>query len=155
MAILTTMKGLPLSYNRDMQEDKSNLFSSIDDVWRSLALLTSMVPLIKFNKNRLSEIAGQAFSYATDIADYLVKKGCPFREAHHIVGSLVYECDTRNIDVMEMPIYDLKRFSELFEDDIYEAIKIENCINAKNIIGGTAKKQVEEQIYHWKVQLGM
>ncbi|MBU0650730.1 argininosuccinate lyase, partial [bacterium] len=153
MSVLTMMKGLPLAYNRDMQEDKKVLFDVIDISVVCLKLIAKLLPNIKVNKERCLECASKGYSYATDIADYLVKKGCAFREAHNIVGKIVAHCVHNNFEVSDMTLKELKDYSSLFEQDIYEAIKIENCIESKDVIGGTATEQVKKQIAKWKKRL--
>ena len=150
MSILSVMKGLPLAYNRDMQEDKRGMFFAIIEIRSCLHLLHGLIPGIKIKKQNCQQAAKKGFTYATDMSDYLVKKGCSFRETHHIVGKIIAHCVEKNKDVMDLSLLELKKYSSLFEKDIFNAIKIENCVKAKNIIGGTAPGQVKKQIARWK-----
>lgn len=135
MGILTTMKGLPLAYNKDMQEDKELTFDAIDTVKGCISLFKGMIDTMKFNNKRMEESAKQGFTNATDAADYLVKKGVPFREAHGIVGQLVLYCIDKGIALDDMSIEEYKKISPVFEDDIYEAISLETCVNKRLTLG--------------------
>jgi argininosuccinate lyase len=150
MAVLTTMKGLSLSYNRDMQEDKKELIIATNEIMISLRLLGELVPLVGINEDRCLEHANKGFMYATDMAEYLVKKNTPFREAHNIIGKIISYCVKEDKDVSKIKLSELKKYSDLFEKDIYEAITLKNCIESKDIIGGTATSQVTKQIEKWK-----
>ena len=150
MSVFTTMKGLPLSYNRDMQEDKKGLFLALDDITYAIEICIELLPLVNVNKDACLSAANKGFAYATDIADYLVNKGCVFRAAHEIVGKLIGFCIKQGKNVSDLDIKKLREFSGLFNNDIYEAIKIENCIKSKDVFGGTAPAQVLKQIEHWK-----
>jgi argininosuccinate lyase len=146
MAILTTLKGLPLTYNRDLQEDKEPLFDAIDTVKLSLMVNIKIVLEMKPNKERMREQATKGFSLATDIADYLAKKGIPFREAHRIVGEIVAYCIDNNKTLENLTVEELRNFSDKFEEDILSLITVEGSINSRNVIGGTAKEQVKNQL---------
>lgn len=135
MSILTTMKGLPLAYNKDMQEDKELTFDAIDTVKGCLALFTGMLATIKFNKNAMEASAKGGFTNATDAADYLVNHGVPFRDAHGIVGRLVLYCLDKNISLDEMSLDEYKAISPVFEEDIYDAISLAACVDKRNTIG--------------------
>jgi argininosuccinate lyase len=146
MAILTTLKGLPLTYNRDLQEDKEPLFDAIDTVKLSLMVNIKIVLEMKPDRERMREQATKGFSLATDIADYLAKKGIPFREAHRIVGEIVAYCIDNNKTLENLTVEELRNFSDKFEEDILSLITVEGSINSRNVIGGTAKEQVKNQL---------
>ncbi|HHT96782.1 MAG TPA: argininosuccinate lyase [Clostridiales bacterium] len=135
MALLTTMKSLPLAYNKDMQEDKELTFDAIDTVKLSLILFTDMIKTTKFNTDVLKKSAASGFTNATDVADYLVVKGIPFRDAHGIVGSLVLYCIDKNIHLDDLSLEEFKDFSDVIEDDIYLAISLDTCVNKRKTIG--------------------
>jgi argininosuccinate lyase len=139
--ILTNLKGQPLAYNRDLQEDKAAVFGAAAVVIPTLEIFTAMVPALHFNLDRMRAAAGANFSLATDVADYLVKKGMPFREAHGVVGGLVRECEQRRCELSELPMDVYKHASELFEPDILE-LNVDSALAARDIPGGTAPKQV-------------
>ena len=134
-SMLTTMKGIPLAYNKDMQEDKELTFDAYDTVKGCLALFTGMLKTITFNKDRMKNSATRGFTNATDAADYLVNHGVPFRDAHGIVGRLVLYCIDKGISLDEMTLDEYKAISPVFEEDIYEAISIKTCIEKRNTIG--------------------
>jgi len=144
--LLTMLKGLPLAYNKDMQEDKEAIFDCADTVSRCLAIFTAMLPSLKYNKENLYKAAAEGYTNATDCADYLVKKGLPFREAHHAVGSLVKKAMKKKKPLDKLPLTDFKSASQLFEADILEVLKIENVIQARSLAGGCAKGVVKERI---------
>ena len=146
MALLTVMKALPLAYNKDMQEDKEPLFDTIDTVKGSLKIFADMVKEMRVNGASMSRAAGQGFSTATDVADYLVRKGQPFRDAHEAVGKAVAYCVENEMDITELSLAEWQLFSPHFTDDIFAAITVEASINARNVIGGTARNRVEEEI---------
>ena len=134
-SILTTMKGIPLAYNKDMQEDKELTFDAIDTVKGCLALFNGMLSTMHFKKDRMENSAKNGFTNATDAADYLVGKGVPFRDAHGIVGRLVLYCIDRGISLDDMKLEEYKAISPVFEDDIYDAISMKNCVERRNTIG--------------------
>ncbi|SCP95158.1 argininosuccinate lyase [Anaerobium acetethylicum] len=146
MSILTTMKGLPLAYNKDMQEDKELTFDAIDTVKGCLALFTGMAATMKFNKTTMEASAKNGFTNATDAADYLVNKGVPFRDAHGIVGQLVLFCIGRNIALDDMSLEEYKAISPVFENDIYEAISLKTCVEKRMTIGAPGKEAMEKVI---------
>ncbi|MDO4620205.1 MAG: argininosuccinate lyase [Lachnospiraceae bacterium] len=131
LALLTTMKGLPLAYNKDMQEDKEQTFDAIDTVQDSLRLMTGMLAASSFNADRMERSAQQGFSNATDAADYLVRKGIPFRDAHGIIGRLVLLCIERGISMDELPLEDYRAECDAFDKDIYEAISLKTCVERR------------------------
>jgi len=148
VAILTVMKSLPLAYNKDMQEDKEALFDSIDTVVKCVDIFTNMIKTTSFNKEKMYEQASKGFTNATDAADYLVKKGLPFRSAHEIVGKLVLYCIKEDRSLLDLSIDEYKEFSPIFEEDIFNAISLQTCVNKRNIPGGPApscmKTAIEE-----------
>jgi argininosuccinate lyase len=135
MSLLTIMKGLPLAYNKDMQEDKEFTFDAIDTVKGCLALFNGMIETMKFNKENMANSAKNGFTNATDAADYLVNKGVPFRDAHGIVGQLVLYCIEKGIALEEMSLSEFQQISPVFAQDIYEAISLTTCVNKRNTIG--------------------
>ena len=146
ISLLTTMKGLPLAYNKDMQEDKELTFDAIDTVKGCIALFTGMIATMKFRADVMENSAKNGFTNATDAADYLVNKGVPFRDAHGIVGRLVLYCIDKNISLDEMSLEEYKAISPVFEDDIYEAISIRTCIEKRQTIGAPSEKAMREVI---------
>ncbi len=146
MGLLTTMKGLPLAYNKDMQEDKEPIFDAVDTVKLCLPVFCDMISSMKVNKNVMLRGAKGGFTNATDAADYLVKKGLPFREAHAVVGQMVFYAIERNMSLDELSMEEFKKFSEIIEKDIYDAISMQTCVNDRKIIGGPAKATVESAI---------
>ena len=143
VSILTTMKGLPLAYNKDMQEDKELTFDAIDTVKGCLALFTGMISTMRFRKDRMEASAKNGFTNATDAADYLVGKGVPFRDAHGIVGRLVLYCLEKDIALDDMTLEEYKAISPVFEDDIYEAISMKNCVEKRNTIGAPGAEAMQ------------
>ena len=134
-SMLTTMKGIPLAYNKDMQEDKELTFDAIDTVKGCIALFTGMVSTMSFRKDVMEKSAKNGFTNATDAADYLVNHGVPFRDAHGIVGRLVLYCLDKKISLDEMSLEEYKAISPVFEEDIYEAISIKTCVEKRMTIG--------------------
>ena len=135
MSMLTTMKGLPLAYNKDMQEDKELTFDAIDTTKGCIKLFTGMIQTMKINKPAMAKSARNGFTNATDAADYLVKHGVPFRDAHGIIGQLVLYGIENNKALDDMTLEEYKAISPVFEEDIYEAISLETCVNTRNTIG--------------------
>ena len=146
VSLLTVMKGLPLSYNRDMQEDKFPVFDTVDTIKSCLTVLNEMLPGIAFNKERMKTTAGEAFSTATDIAEYLVKKGLPFRKAHEITGRIVLYCITEKKGLEELSLKEIKAFSPLFAADVFSCLKAEESIKNKKSSGSTSVDEVRKQI---------
>lgn len=146
MSILTTMKGIPLAYNKDMQEDKELTFDAIDTVKGCISLFTGMIASMKFHKEKMESSAKGGFTNATDAADYLVKHGVPFRDAHGIVGQLVLFCIEKNIALDDMTLEEYKAISPVFEEDIYEAISLKTCVEKRNTIGGPGKEAMKHVI---------
>lgn len=145
-AILTLLKGLPMTYNRDLQEDKEPLFDAVDTVKDCLSIFTEMLVHTKFNADRMYQAAGGGFSTATDVAEYLVEKGVPFRQAHEIVGSIVADLVKRKKVFADLEIRDYQKFYAGFKADIVSRIKLENSVNARKHRGGTAASAVKERI---------
>ena len=146
MYLLTTMKGIPLAYNKDMQEDKELVFDAIDTTKGCLALFTGMLRTMKFNAERMEESAKHGFTNATDAADYLVNHGVPFRDAHGIVGQLVLYCIEKKIALDDMTLEEFKSISPVFEEDIYDAISMKTCVEMRNTIGAPGKAAMEKVI---------
>jgi argininosuccinate lyase len=152
--ILTVMKGQPLAYNKDNQEDKEPLFDAISTVRSSLRIFVEMFPLIKTNQSVMLDSALKGYSTATDLADYLVKKGLPFRDAHEVVGKTVAFAISSGQDISELSLSDLQTFSKLIEEDIFDSISLEGSLSARNHIGGTSKAQIIKAIKIAKNSLG-
>jgi len=146
MALLTTMKSLPLAYNKDMQEDKEPVFDAIDTVKMCLPVFTDMIRTLKINKAKMYQGAKGGFTNATDLADYLTKKGIAFRDSHEIVGKIVFSCIQRGIGLEDMTLEEYKTLSPLIEEDVFKAISLEECVNKRNIIGGPAEETVKKAI---------
>ncbi|MDF2473252.1 MAG: argininosuccinate lyase [Anaerocolumna sp.] len=146
MSLLTTMKGLPLAYNKDMQEDKELSFDAMDTVKSSIVLFTGMLSTMKFNHKAMAASAKNGFTNATDAADYLVNHGVPFRDAHGIVGQLVLYCIDKGISLDDMTLDEYKAISPVFEADIYEAISLETCVSKRNTIGAPGKEAMAQVI---------
>ena len=144
MSILTTMKGIPLAYNKDMQEDKELTFDAIDTVKGCIALFTGMISTMKLNKPVMEKSAMNGFTNATDAADYLVNHGVPFRDAHGIVGQLVLYCIEHDKSLLDMSIDEYKAISPVFEDDIYEAISLKTCVSKRNTIGAPGEEAMKQ-----------
>ncbi|TAL17350.1 argininosuccinate lyase [bacterium] len=144
-ALLTTMKSLPLAYNKDMQEDKEPVFDSLDTVKGSLAITIEMVRSLAINPGRAGEALKAGFVNATDLADYLAKKGMPFREAHEVAGKAVSHCEERSIGLEELTLDRLREFSPLIEEDIYDALSIERSVSARKAAGGPAPENVRAE----------
>ncbi len=146
MSLLTTMKGIPLAYNKDMQEDKELAFDAMDTAKGCIALFNGMLATMKFNKEVMEKSSKNGFTNATDAADYLVNHGVPFRDAHGIVGQIVLYCIDKNIAIDDMSLEELKAISPVFEEDIYDAISMETCVNKRLTIGAPGKEAMEKVI---------
>lgn len=153
MSLLTTMKGIPLAYNKDMQEDKELVFDAIDTVKGCVLLFTGMLRTMQFRKEKMAESAKNGFTNATDAADYLVNKGVPFRDAHGIVGQLVLHCIDRGIALDDMTLEEYKEISPVFEEDIYEAISMETCVNKRVTAGAPGRDAMEQAVRAYKKYL--
>ena len=146
VSMLTTMKGIPLAYNKDMQEDKELTFDAIDTVKGCLALFTGMIDTMKFNKDNMAASAKNGFTNATDAADYLVNHGVPFRDAHGIIGQLVLLCIDKGISLDELPLEEYQKVSPVFQDDIYEAIAMKTCVEKRNTVGAPGEAAMNQVI---------
>ena len=151
-AALTMMKGLPLAYNRDLQEDKQPLFSSVDVVTSSLQVMGEVLATLHFQTERMRHAAEEGFSLATDIADYLVKRGIPFREAHGIVGEVVQFALERGISLADLDLDQYRGFSEVFDKEVLE-ITVESALKARSETGGTAPEAVSRELMKAKKRL--
>ena len=145
-SILTTMKGNPLAYNKDMQEDKELTFDAIDTVKGCISLFNGMMNTMTFNKPQMEKSAKHGFTNATDAADYLVNKGVPFRDAHGIIGQLVLYAISQNKDLDELSLEELKNISDVFEEDVYQAIDVNTCVNKRNTIGACGQEMMKKVI---------
>jgi argininosuccinate lyase len=145
-SLLTTMKGIPLAYNKDMQEDKEFTFDAIDTAKGCIALFNGMISTMTVNKNKMENSAKNGFTNATDAADYLVKHGVPFRDAHGIVGQLVLLCIEKDISLDQLSLSEYKKISPVFEDDIYQAISMEECVQKRNTIGAPGQEAMNRVI---------
>jgi argininosuccinate lyase len=154
MALLTMLKGLPLAYNKDMQEDKEALFDVVDTVKKCLRVFTPMVASLKVRPENMARAARGGFTNATDLADYLVKKGVPFREAHEQVGRLVYYCLSEGKSLEELSLEEFKQFAPVVEEDVYRAIDIGQCVAARRVLGGPAPESVRQAISRARERLG-
>lgn len=146
MSLLTTMKGIPLAYNKDMQEDKELSFDAFDTAKGCLALFTGMLDTIKFNNDIMRKSANNGFTNATDAADYLVNHGIPFRDAHEIIGQIVLYCIDKGIAIDDMSLDELKKFSDVFEEDVYDAISMETCVNKRLTVGAPGQEAMKKVI---------
>ena len=146
MALLTTMKGLPLAYNKDMQEDKEMAFDAMDTVADCIALFTGMIKTMKFRKDRMAKSAMNGFTNATDAADYLVGKGVPFRDAHGIIGRLVLYCIEKDTSIDALSLEELRSISDKFDEDIYDAISLKTCVEKRLTIGAPGAEVMKQVI---------
>ena len=146
MSLLTTMKGIPLAYNKDMQEDKEMAFDAMDTVKNCLTLFTGMLRTMRFKKERMAESAMNGFTNATDAADYLVGKGVPFRDAHGIIGRLVLYCIEKNTSIDKLSLGELKEISDRFEEDIYDAVSLKTCVEKRLTIGAPGPEAMKAVI---------
>ena len=146
MALLTTMKGLPLAYNKDMQEDKEMAFDAMDTVADCITLFTGMIQTMKFRKDRMAKSAMNGFTNATDAADYLVGKGVPFRDAHGIIGRLVLYCIEKDTSIDALSLEELRSISDKFDEDIYDAISLKTCVEKRLTIGAPGEKMMKQVI---------
>lgn len=146
ISLLTTMKGLPLAYNKDMQEDKEVTFDAIDTIKMCLPIFKDMLLTLRVNKENMYNGAGGGFTNATDAADYLVKKGVHFRNAHEIIGKLVLYCVNNNKTLEELSLEEYRSISDVFSEDLYQEISLEACVNKRNVIGGPSRQMMEKVI---------
>lgn len=153
ISLLTTMKGLPLAYNKDMQEDKELTFDAIDTTKGCISLFTGMLSTITFKKNHMAKSAMNGFTNATDAADYLVNNGVAFRDSHSIIGQLVLYCIENNTSLSDLTLDEYKQFSPVFKEDIYDAISLETCVNKRNTMGGPGVEAMKEVIKSYQEYL--
>ena len=153
MSLLTTMKGIPLAYNKDMQEDKEIAFDAMDTTNGCIQLFDGMLETMEFNKDNMEASAKKGFTNATDAADYLVNHGVPFRDAHSIIGQVVLYCIDRGIAIDDMTLEELQTISPVFEEDIYEAISMDTCVNKRLTVGAPGKEAMEKSIESYKKYL--
>ena len=146
VSLLTIMKGLPLAYNKDMQEDKPPVFDASDTIKDSINIFTEMIATMTVNEGNMADAAKYGYMNATDCADYLVGKGIPFRECHEIIGKLVLHCIDKGCAIEDLSIEELKEFSDKFEDDLYDKISVRACIEAKKSAGSTSFESVAKQL---------
>ncbi|MFK7694734.1 argininosuccinate lyase [Paenibacillus sp. HJGM_3] len=146
VGMLTVLKSLPLAYNKDMQEDKEGMFDTVRTLQGALQLFAPMVATMKVNKDRMRQAVNQDFSNATDIADFLVNKGLPFRQAHEVIGKTVLYCIQNKKYLLDLTLEEFTQFSKLFDENIYKVLQPEHVVNARNVYGGTASNQVAEAI---------
>lgn len=146
VSMLTTMKGIPLAYNKDMQEDKEMTFDAIDTTKGCIQLFTGMIATMRFRKDVMAKSAMNGFTNATDAADYLVNHGVPFRDAHGIIGQIVLYCIDKNISIEEMSLEELKAISPVFEEDIYDAISLKTCVEKRMTLGAPGPEAMEQVI---------
>ena len=155
MSLLTTMKGIPLAYNKDMQEDKEVAFDAIDTTQNCIDLFTGMLETMKFKNERMAESAMNGFTNATDAADYLVLKGVPFRDAHGIIGKLVLYCIDKNTSIDALSLEELKNISDKFEEDIYDAVSLKTCVQKRLTVGAPGPDAMREVIKKHKEYLSL
>lgn len=155
VSLLMTVKGLPLTYNRDLQEDKEQIFDALDTVKASLSITAELLANSAFNTDRMKEATYGGFMTATDIADYLVTKNMPFRQAHGVVGRIVALCQQRGVELMELSLEELQQFSDQIEADVFDVLSVEGSVNSRTSAGGTAGVRVEEALVRAEQQLGI
>ena len=153
MGLLTTMKGLPLAYNKDMQEDKEGVFDAIDTVKDCIHLFTGMISTVTFRKDVMEKSAMMGFTNATDAADYLVKKGMPFRDAHGVIGTLVLRCIEKNCAIEDLSLDELKEICPVFDNDIYDAVSLKTCVNKRLTKGAPSEASMKDAIAHYEILL--
>jgi len=155
MSLITLVKGLPLTYNRDLQEDKEPVFDTVDTVTASVAIMAELLENLKFRTDNMAEATRTGFITATDLADYLVMKNVPFREAHGIVGGAVAYCLDKGCELYELSIEELKKFSEAIEEDVFAVLSVEGSVNSRVSTGGTGLSRVEEAVVNAEKQMGI
>ncbi|MBO2517287.1 MAG: argininosuccinate lyase [Clostridiales bacterium] len=153
MALLTTLKGLPLAYNKDMQEDKESIFDAVDTAKACVDIFTGVIATLKAIPENMKKAAGEGFINATDLADYLVRKGLPFRSAYKISGQIVKQCMQEGLVLENLPLEKYREHSELFDTDVYDAVDLQNCVNRRLSAGGPGLASVEEQLNWVRGQL--
>jgi len=155
VSLMMTLKGLPLTYNRDLQEDKEPLFDALDTVKSCLSITAELLGHTRFRAEHLEQATRGGFMTATDLADYLVRKNMPFREAHGVVGRVVALCQERGVELDELSLEELKQFSPLIEEDVFALLSVEGSVNSRTSTGGTARIRVEEALQRAEQQLGI
>ena len=155
MSLLMTVKGLPLTYNRDLQEDKEPVFDALDTVRSSLAITAELLDNLTFKAEQLAAATAGGFMTATDLADYLVRKNMPFRQAHGVVGQIVAHCQDRDMELVDLTLAELKTFSDVIDDDVHECLTVEGSVNSRVSAGGTATVRVEEALQSAEQKLGI
>jgi argininosuccinate lyase len=155
MALITLVKGLPLTYNRDLQEDKEPVFDAVDTVSASMAIMAEMLSNLDFNTERMEDATKTGFITATDLADYLVLHNVPFREAHGIVGKAVATCIERGCELTDLTLAEIKEFSDVIDKDVFEVLSVEGSVNSRISTGGTATQRVEEAVHAAEIQMGI
>ena len=156
--LLTVLKGLPLAYNKDLQEDKEGMFDTVDTIKTSLILFAGMIDTMQVRQENLAKAVREDFSNATDLADYLVRKALPFRQAHEVIGKTVLYCIEQGKYLADLTMEEYKGFSELFEEDLYHAIDVRTVVNARNSLGGTGTDSVKTQlanVQEWLTGMGV
>jgi argininosuccinate lyase len=146
MSLLTMMKGLPLAYNRDLQEDKEPLFDTIDTLRQSLIISAKLWEHVRVNKERMEEMAAAGYTLATDVAEYLVLKGVPFRLAHQTVGKIVRYCLEEGKELESLTLEDLRGFSKVIDEKIYTVLDLKHSVDSRNSVGGTSLQQVRQAV---------
>ena len=152
-SILTLLKGLPMTYNRDLQEDKEPLFDSVDTIALALEVFTEMIGGMDVNRAKTAAAAGDPLLLATDLADYLVKRGVPFRQAHEVIGKLVAHCGQTGCSFSELKLEDYRKFSDAFADDVFAALKLDTALAARQGIGAPSPANVKSRLEHWRQAL--
>jgi argininosuccinate lyase len=153
MGLLMLMKGQPLAYNKDNQEDKEPLFDTVDTLRDTLRIFVEMMSGVTVNAQAMEQAALKGYATATDLADYLVKKGMPFRDAHEIVAKAVKAAQSHSVDLSELPLAVLQQFSPQIDKDVYDALSLRGSLDARNVLGGTAPAQVRGQIARHRSRL--
>ncbi len=154
MALLTTMKGLPLTYNKDMQEDKEGLFDTVDTVEQCLVVISRLLEEVTFNRETMKRAADKGYLVATDLADYLVRKGTTFRQAHEAVGKMVLFALDQKKELKELALEEMKRFSGQIDKDVYDWLDPASCIRRRNLHGGTGPQVVKRSLQKAREELG-
>ena len=155
VALFTVMKGLPLAYSKDMQEDKEQVFDAADTLMLALAAMTGMISDLTVNRDKLEAAASNGFSTATDLADWLVREaGLPFREAHHVTGTLVAMAEKKGVDLPDLSLAEMQSVNPAITEDIFRVLGVHNSVASRQSYGGTAPDQVRAQIARWKQVLG-
>jgi argininosuccinate lyase len=155
MALLTMLKGLPLTYNRDLQEDKEPVFDTVDTVSQSLAVVVELLSGLSFNRDVLERATEKGFMTATDLAEYLVRKNVPFRQAHSVVGGAVAYCLANGKELTDLTLPELQEFSDSIAEDVFEVLRVEGSINSRCTQGGTANTSVSQALAKAETDLGI